>query len=133
MMLRNILFLSLATSVTFLLSGCNKTTNPRPACYSGTVLRDRCWDGILVQVDSAFPIGRAISIGDSLGNTNVIAAVNSLGGLGVRGQRISFTFTNDPAQQAPLRACTHDQIPLPIPHLVLSNVSATPSCAQPWQ
>ena len=126
MMLRSILPLSLAIGATALLSGCQKATNPHPSCYSGVVLRDRCWDGILIQVDSAYPIGRPISIADSLGNSNVIAAVNSLGTLGVRGQRISFTYTNDPAQQAPRRFCTADQLPLPVPHLVLSNVSATP-------
>ena len=132
MRLRSILSLSLAMGATALLAGCKKATNPRPACYSGVVLRDRCWDGVLIQVDSAFPIGGPISIPDSLGNSNVIAAVNSLGTLGVRGQRISFTYTNDPARQAPPRPCTADQIALPIPHLVLSNVSTTP-CPPPWQ
>ncbi|MET4074649.1 hypothetical protein [Hymenobacter sp. UYCo722] len=133
-MLRKCCFLGLALVGAGCLSGCDKNSSAQPTCYSGVVLRDRCWDGILLQVDRQFPIGTSISSltgPDSLGNTNVIAAVNSLGTLGVRGQRISFTFTNDPAQQAPLRACTHDQIPLPIPHLVLANISATP-CAQPW-
>ena len=125
MKLRRISSLSLALGATFLLSDCKKATSPRPACFSGVVLRDRCWDGVLIQVDSAFPIGQPIAIADSLGNTNVIAAVNSLNALGVRGQRISFTYTNDPGWQAPLRFCTADQTSLPIPHFILSNVSAT--------
>ena len=128
-MLRKILSPGLAVAAISLLAGCDKATNannPRPACYSGVVLRDRCWDGVLIQVDRHFPIGQPSTIPDSLGNTNVIAAVNSLGALAVRGQRVSFTYTNDPARQAPLRFCTTDQSSLPIPHLVLSNISATP-------
>ena len=129
MVLRPVFSLSLAVGAALLLSGCEKTDRaltPWPACYSGVVLRDRCWDGVLIQVDRRFSIGQPSTLPDSLGNSNVIAAVNSLGTLAVRGQRISFTCNNYPTRQAPLRFCTTDQAALPIPHLVLSNVSATP-------
>ena len=109
-----------------------------PACYSGVVLRDRCFDGLLIQVDSPYAIGQPLPSpwADSLGANNVIAAVNSLGTLAVRGQRVYFTYANDPDRQTPARACPTFElaVPLPIPHLVLSNVSASPcSASQPRQ
>lgn len=128
-MLRKFFFLGLAVSGAGCLSGCEKNASAQPTCYSGVVLRDRCWDGVLIQVDQQFPIGaslRSFTVPDSLGNSNVIAAVNSLGALAVRGQRIYFTYTNNDSKQRPIvRACTTDQAPFPIPHVVLLNVSAT--------
>jgi hypothetical protein len=101
-----------------------------PVCYSGVVLGDRCWDGVLIQVDSQYPIGKSLVIGatapDSLGSTNVIAALNSLGNLAKRGQRIYFTYEAYTNQPIVNRFCTADQAPLGVPHLVLTNTSATP-------
>ena len=124
------------------LSGCDKAntsdelptpticfpTTPVATCFSGVVLGDRCWDGILIQVDAQFAIGKPLQMPDSLGSTNVIAATNpaDFGALSQRGQRIYFTYNTDPTRKATLRACTANQIALPIPHLVLGPVSATP-------
>ncbi|MCI1187756.1 hypothetical protein MON38_10020 [Hymenobacter sp. DH14] len=128
------------------LSGCDKASDsetlptpticfpgPGTTCYSGVVLNDRCWDGVLIQVDSQFPIGQSIkayTAPDSLGNTNVIAATNSadFGSLNKRGQRIYFTYNTDPTRKATPRVCTANQAPFSIPHIVLGSISATP-CA----
>ena len=96
-------------------------------CYSGRVLGYDCWNGVLIQVDSRFPIGKPLPAQlspDSLGDDNVIAAVNRLGSLATRGQRLYFTFENDPARQSPDSPCLHMSatIVLPIPHVVLRNV-----------
>ncbi|GAA4033674.1 hypothetical protein GCM10022409_17470 [Hymenobacter glaciei] len=104
---------------------------PPTTCFSGVVLSDRCWDGILIQVDSQFPIGKSIqpyTSPDTLGNTNVIAATNfaDFGPLNKRGQRVYFTYNTDPNHGATPRFCTADQAPFPIPHLVLGSVSASP-------
>jgi hypothetical protein len=139
-MLRKISFLGLVLPAIIAFAGCNKAHKedaaPAPACYSGVVLRDRCLDGLLIQVDQPYNIGKTLPNpwADSLGTDNVIVSVNSLGNLGVRGQRIYFTYTNDPARQTAGRACTTFEaaVPLPVPHFVLSNVSANP-CRMPWQ
>ncbi|WP_210518367.1 hypothetical protein [Hymenobacter terricola] len=104
---------------------------PLPTGFSGVVLSDRCWDGILIQVDSPFPIGQSIqsyTSPDSLGNTNVIAATNSadFGVLNRRGQRIYFTYNTDPNRKATPRVCTANQAPFAIPHMVLDTISAIP-------
>lgn len=134
-------FLCLSVLAIGCLSSCDKTSDPEviepticfpsippTTCFSGVVLRDRCWDGVLIQVDSQFPIGQSIQMPDSLGNTNVIAATNSadFGALNKRGQRIYFTYNTDPTRKATLRPCTANQIALPIPHIVLGTISATP-------
>jgi hypothetical protein len=124
---------SLAAStllVAALLAGCTPEAQG-PACYSGIVLSNRCYDGILIQVDERYSIGSSIksyTAPDSLGNTNVIAAVNThtFGDLGKRGQRIYFSYENDPQQQGPNNVCNAMGAPFPIPHLVLSNLSAQP-------
>ncbi|UOQ97681.1 hypothetical protein MUN81_20935 [Hymenobacter sp. 5317J-9] len=127
------------------LSGCDKTDTAAPSsgptvcfpapssvCFSGVVLADRCWDGVLIQVDAQFPIGQRVAWPDSLGNTNVIAATNTadFNSLNRRGQRIYFTYNTDPTRKATLRACTTDQIPLSVPHLVLGSISGVP-CVVP--
>ncbi|ALW84085.1 hypothetical protein AUC43_02600 [Hymenobacter sedentarius] len=93
-------------------------------CYSGVVVGDACMDGILIDVDAASAIGKPT------GNyTNVIAAVNfaDLSSLSKVGQRVYFTYRNDPSQQTVSRFCTANSAPLPVPHFVLSNLSVT-SC-----
>jgi hypothetical protein len=118
-----------AALLLFTLPSCHSDA-AAPACYSGVVLGDRCWDGVLIQVDSQYPIGKSIVVGatdpDSLGSTNVIAALNSLGSLAKRGQRIYFTYEEYTNQPIVTRFCTADRAPLGIPHLVLTNTSATP-------
>ncbi|TVT40207.1 hypothetical protein FNT36_12000 [Hymenobacter setariae] len=113
----------------FTLPGCH-SNEATPACYSGVVLGEYCWDGVLIQVDRQYPIGKSIVAGatdpDSLGSTNVIAALNSLGSLAKRGQRIYFTYEEYTNQPIVNRFCTADRAPLGVPHLVLTNTSATP-------
>ncbi|WP_035562543.1 hypothetical protein [Hymenobacter sp. IS2118] len=98
-----------------------------PACYSGTVVGDACLDGVLIDVDAAFPIGKPTG-----SHRNVIAAVNfaDFAGLNEVGTRVYFTYANDPSQQFPQRACTANTVPLQLPHLVLSNISNT-GCKAP--
>lgn len=102
-------------------------------CYSGRVLGYDCGNGVLIQVDRRFPIGKPLPAQfgpDSLGADNVIAAVNRLGTVAARGQRLYFTFENDPVRQSPDSPCTHMNatIVLPIPHVVLRNVG-TSNCS----
>ncbi|MBF9221948.1 hypothetical protein [Hymenobacter ruricola] len=101
------------------------TCFPAPRCYSGVIVGDACPDGVLIDVDAATPIGQAAG---SLG-ANVVAAVNvpDFGSLNRVGQRVFFFYRNDPNQQYPLRPCPAIGTRLQVPHLVLSNLSAT-SC-----
>ncbi|SFQ38726.1 hypothetical protein [Hymenobacter arizonensis] len=96
-----------------------------PKCYSGVVVGDACPDGVLIDVDDAFPIGKPAGE-----HKNVIAAVNfaDLASLNQVGKRVYFTYRNDPNQQRAVRACIAITLPLPVPHFVLSNISAT-NCA----
>ncbi|WP_125921513.1 hypothetical protein [Hymenobacter lapidarius] len=133
------LTLSLLALTANTLLSCEKDTTSGPiscfsgTCYSGRVLGYDCWNGTLIQVDSPFPIGKPLhsQLGiDSLGDDNVIAAVNRLGSVAVRGQRLYFTVENAFARQSPDEPCQHMNaaITLPIPHLLLSNVGTT-ACA----
>lgn len=110
-------------------SGCRgKNGNPEPLCYAGTVLYTSCVDGTLVQVDEQYAIGQTLPAASSPGGTdlaNVVAAVNPLpDSLGKPGQHLYFTYQNDPKRQAPYY-CFVNRPPLPVPHLVLLNVSAS--------
>ena len=130
LMLRTSLSLCLAAVVAGSLVGCKKDCAPRPDCYSGTVVGFDCWNGFLVQVDGQYAIGAPLRVTstDSLPRPNVIAAVNQLAPLGTVGQRIYFTYVNDANYQAPRWPCLamRAQVNFPVPHVVLSNVSATP-------
>jgi hypothetical protein len=121
------------------LAGCKHDADIAPQCYSGVVLGESCNDGTLIQVDGQYSIGQPVTprlnylsdvpASDSIGSTNLIASVESLPPTLKRGQRIYFAYQNDPMRQRALRQCIVFG-PLPIPHLVLSNVSATP-CVLP--
>jgi hypothetical protein len=114
---------------------CSESTEPEPKptdcfgsmpqCYFGVIVGDACLDGVLIDVDAAFPIGKPAA-----GRSNVIAAVNvaDFSSLNQVGQRVYFQYRNDPAQQSPNRACTTNTMPLPVPHLVLNNLAAV-ACA----
>jgi hypothetical protein len=93
-----------------------------PRCYSGVVVGDACLDGVLIDVDAAFPIGKPVGE-----HRNVIAAVNfaDLASLNQVGKRVYFTYRNEPNRQRPDRVCTANTMPLQVPHFVLSNISAT--------
>ena len=114
-----VLLLSLA------LFGCNrqKCKDPQPQCFYGVVVGSTCLDGILIDVQTTDPIGQPVG---SLGN-HVIAAVNfeDFTGLNQVGQRVYFTYRNDPARTGTNRFCTANTVLLPVPHLVLNNLSAT--------
>jgi hypothetical protein len=116
------LALALASLTVFSCRRCNDP-EPQPQCFSGVIVGDACMDGVLIEVDAATPIGRPAG---SFGN-NVIAAVNfaDLASVNQVGQRISFVYRNDPGQQHPNRACTANTVPLPVPHLLLGNISTT--------
>jgi hypothetical protein len=126
--MRTPLLLSFALfSLTFLSCKRHKCEDPQPQskCYSGVVVGDICQHGVVINVDAAYPIGQPAG---TLGN-NVIAAVNvdDLASFNQIGKRVYFTYRNDPSQQWPTRICPAVYIPLPVPHLVLSNLSET-SC-----
>lgn len=102
---------------------------PQPRCVAGQIIGSRCMDGLLIEVDARYPIGKpAFDMSyDSIKGNNIIAAVNAADfpGLAV-GQRIYFTYHNDPQRQMPNWTCfAYDGLKTAVPHLVLSNVSAT--------
>ncbi|MBF9142573.1 hypothetical protein [Hymenobacter properus] len=129
-MLTQRFFFALALASAGLASCQNADKNdvpPTPTCISGVVLGDRCWDGVLIQVDSQFPIGKSIqpfTAPDSLGNTNVVAAANfaDLGTLNKRGQRVYFTYDPKAGEQPVQRFCPANGAPFPVPHLRLTSV-----------
>lgn len=120
------------------LPGCKHDADTGPACYSGVVLGESCNDGTLIRVDDRYSIGKSVTpnsgflsdvpASDSIGSRNLIAAVNPLPSTFKRGQRIYFLYQNDPLRQRSPRECAVFG-PLSIPHLVLSNVAATPCTA----
>lgn len=117
-------FLTLDLLLSFL-AGC-KNESP---CYSGIVLGTTCLDGVLIQVTSAKPLGQPVHVyqtyRDSIVGTNVVVAINDLGSLAQKGQTVFFTYQNSPDNQGPARFCAQNTAPLPVPHLVLANVSGT--------
>lgn len=110
------------------LAGCRHDADLGP-CYAGTVLGGTCLDGVLIQVDEAYPIGKPavyrITSRDSLAGTNVVAAVNNLGALNIKGQRVYFTYSGSTDQAGPAHVCTANTARLPIPHVVATNLSST--------
>ena len=120
------------------LAGCRHDADSAPQCYAGTVLGSSCYDGVIINVDAQYPIGKPVGQGtafhDSTGTTyqNVIGALNStaLVKLNVKGQRIYFTCTGDTLGFSNFGPCNAMGIPLPIPHVVLTSFSAAP-CPAP--
>jgi hypothetical protein len=106
------------------LTACKKDDAPKVECYSGVVIGETCMDGVLIEVNSTTPIGQPINVFGITG-TNVVAAVNDLGSQAQKGKTIFFTYQNSPNNAGPARACSQNTAPLAIPHLILSNVSAT--------
>lgn len=127
------LLLSLA-GVFGTLLGCQHDQDQQPQCYAGTVVGSSCYDGVLINVDAQYPIGKpagysaAPNDSTSLVYQNTIGALNSnaLGALNVKGQRIYFTCTGDTQGFSNFGPCNHMGIALPIPHVVLTSFSATP-------
>ena len=110
------------------LTGC-KDEAPQASCYSGIVIGTTCMDGVLIEVNSATPIGKPVTVlvtsTSSIGGTNVVAAVNDLGSQAQTGKTVFFTYQESPNNQGPARFCPQNTAPLPIPHLILANISAT--------
>jgi hypothetical protein len=106
-----------------------KDDAPQTSCYSGVVIGETCMDGVLIEVNSITPIGKPINVQvtstTSIGGTNVVAAINDLGSQAKTGQTIFFTYQDSPNNAGPARFCPQNTAPLAIPHLILSNVSAT--------
>ena len=89
-------------------------------------------DGMLIEVNSAYPIGapasRRLASGDSLLGRNLIAVVNTTeyGRLATVGLTLHFTAVNDPNRQdSGVRCLAADGVKGPVPRLVLSNVGTT--------
>ncbi|UOQ54751.1 hypothetical protein [Hymenobacter cellulosivorans] len=129
------LFSALALVSLLALPGCQEgciDEAPAPACYSGKVVGAACMDGVLIEMDSNYPIGKAHGQ-----HTNLVAGVNLLqqskpelkidGQVVEVGQTIYFTYTEGPNMSNAF--CPQNTVPLPIPHLTLSNVS-TVGCGQ---
>ncbi|AMJ64334.1 hypothetical protein AXW84_01995 [Hymenobacter sp. PAMC 26628] len=116
------------------MAGCKHAADTTPQCYAGTVLSTSCYDGVIINVDAQFPIGKPVGYGFALHdstkatNQNVIGALNSntLAQFNVPGQRIYFTCTGDTQGFSNFGPCNHMGIPLPVPHVVLTSFSATP-------
>jgi hypothetical protein len=127
--------LALLLSTTVLLSCRHDRCEPAPSppCFSGVVVGSTCTDGILIEVDGHYPIGqpvRARYFADSLYSYNighnVVATNTELGALGQPGQRISCTYSPDPAQFSGRYCLVFDGVASRVPHLVLSNVTSRP-------
>ena len=109
-------------------TGC-KDDAPEVACYSGVVIGTTCMDGTLIEVNSATPIGQPVNVSvtstTNILGTNVVAAINDLGSQAQTGQTVFFTYQASPNNAGPVRNGPQNTAPLPIPHLVLGNISAT--------
>jgi hypothetical protein len=110
------------------LASCRHDADHGP-CYGGTVLGETCRDGVLIQVDAAYPIGKPVMYHvtdrDSLAGSNVVAAVGDLGALNVKGQRVYFSYTGSTDQPGPAQYCTANTVRLAVPHINATNLSAT--------
>jgi hypothetical protein len=112
------------------------TCFPGSVCYSGKVVGLTCMDGMLIEVDPAYPIGAPASRHDAgsdspLLGRNLIAVVNTqeYGRLATVGLTLHFNAVNDPNRQdSGVRCLAADGVRGPVPRLVLSNVG-TASCA----
>jgi len=129
-MLRSSLSFCLAALAAGSFLGCKKDCAPHPSCYSGTVVATTCMQGVLVNVDTVYPIGaRAYSIyGNRFLGNNVVAVANSgsLQNLGRVGQRLHFTYTRAQTNTG-MMCLAADGTTTPVPFVTLSNVS-TVSC-----
>lgn len=129
-MLRTFFLLGLAAAMAGAFAGCKKDTPP-PPCYAGRVVVLTCTDGLLLDVDPAYPIGapavlRRVS-GDSIVGRNVIAVVNTtdIARLATVGLTLLFNYVIDPARHSELCCLVFDGSKTSIPHMVVSNVSTT--------
>ena len=122
------------------LLGCEKAVSPPSnACYAGRVVDATCVDGVLIDVDARFPIGRPTfrrgTNGPVLLGRNVISVSNSqdlgsigtpstTGGLSTVGQRLYFGAEPDSAARGP-RCFAADGVLNAVPVMQLRNISTT--------
>ena len=129
--------MGLAALAACALAGCRgKDSGPEPLCYSGVVVGLTCYDGLLIDVDSAYPIGGPAAPRDAsaLLGSNVIAVLNTteiLAGFGntsgsVVGKKLYFNYENDPQRQPGWACYALDGVKPAVPHVVLTSFSATP-------
>ena len=133
-MSHKLLSLGLLAAVASSLLSCKKDTADPQVCYSGKVVGMTCTNGILIEVDPAFPIGapasRRSASGDSLLGRNLIGVVNTTeyGRLATVGLTLHFNAVNDPNRQdSGVRCLAADGVNGRVPRLVLSNVG-TAAC-----
>lgn len=141
------LFSGLLAVVGVALLGCKKdAASLTETCYTGQIVALTCVNGVLIDVDPRFPIGKPTARNSSngpvfLGN-NVIAVSNSrdISGLGVAtspgtqsplGTRLYFSAEPDSANYG-LGCYVLDGVVNPVPAMRLSNISTT-SCSPTWQ
>lgn len=129
------------------LPGCKKdAADLAGSCYSGRIVALTCENGVLIDVDPRFPIGkptaRNSSDGPVLLGQNVISVSNSrdISGIGMNnnpgtqspmGQRLYFSAAPDSANYG-LGCYAADGVLHPVPTLRLSNISTT-ACGPAWQ
>ena len=134
-MLRKFLSLGLVVLATSSFLGCKKDAPAAPPCYAGRVVAVTCTDGMLIDVDTAYPIGARHTVRESspaasptvLGN-NVVAVVNTsdYGRLATVGLTLHFNAVNDPNRQSnELQCYFFDGVQGAVPRLVLRNVATT--------
>jgi hypothetical protein len=114
------------------LGGCELCTDPTtaPPCYTGVVMGETCQDGVVIKVDSRYPIGKCtrlpFSATDTITYPNIIAATGT--GLGPNlapGTTVYFTVDENVQYMPQMCTMQNPTIQLPVPHLGLTNVSLT--------
>ena len=122
-------FLALLALPGCTVEGCIDEVPAPPPSLSGKVVGATCMDGVLLEVDAAYAIGKPYAP-----HTNLVAAVNvaqlASSDLLVDGQKVeigqTIYFTYTPSDKAREAVCPQNTVPLPIPHVTLSHVGTTP-------
>ncbi|MCC3157971.1 hypothetical protein LJ737_12035 [Hymenobacter sp. 15J16-1T3B] len=124
----NLLLAPLA-ALTLLTAGCDMTSTtcekpPQPACTSGTVLRETCMAGTLIQLDNSRE-GQTIQFDfDGTGVKtyhHVISTYTELDALTQPGTKLHFSLTR--GGTGPELQCLAYDAPSGIPKYTLSNIS----------
>lgn len=142
-MLKKFLLPGLLAAAGFMALGCEKDeASPVETCYTGQIVALTCENGVLIDVDPRFPIGKPAARNSSDGlvqlGQNVISVSNSrdISGLGLPsnpgtqspiGRRLYFSAAPDSANYG-LGCYVLDGVVHPVPTMRLSNISTT-ACA----
>lgn len=146
-MLKRFLLPGLLAVVALPLLSCEKDAAAlSDACYTGQVVALTCENGVLIDVDTRFPIGqpttRNSAGGPVLLGKNVISVSNSRdisgatlatnpGTRSIVGQRLYFSARPDSVNHG-LGCFVADGVLTPVPVMQLSNISTT-ACVPMWQ